>query len=83
METVNDLPGRTADFALGVPRAVQAPRGGKFWLRHLIPSRPGANPIPTKPIAPYSEPGKGVSGESVNSNNNDSTWGTQGTDKIK
>jgi len=42
--------------------------------------------VDTKPIAPYSEPGKGVGGESTNSvtaSQQNSTWNTQGQDKIK
>lgn len=56
---------RLQDFVAGIPMSKQAPRGGKFWLRHNLKRK--APKIPQEaPSAPYPGPGKGVSGESVN-----------------
>ena len=86
MISVNPQPSLNQEFAVGVPASPQAPRNGKFWLRHRIPRKSPAAPVDTKPIAPYSEPGKGVGGESTNSvtaSQQNSTWNTQGQDRIK
>ena len=72
---------RLLDFISGVPPSTQAPRGGEFWLRHNLKKK-ALGYSSEEPIAPYSDPGKGVSGESTNSAG-DSTWGsTTGQSKV-
>lgn len=73
------------NFAAGIPVSRQAPRGGKFWLRHNLKDKaPKYTPEP--PSAPYAGPGKGVSGESVNSAGSgsaqDSTWNATDKNRI-
>jgi len=73
---------RLLDFVSGVPTSTQAPRGGKFWLRHNLKKKAPGSPA-QEPKAPYSSPGKGISGESTNSDAGGSPWGsTNGQSKV-